>query len=240
MSNRSQILQPGYTDKVRDFIDIVEIRRATDSEDLDEIYRLRYEAYRRENFIRPNPGKMCIDELDDSKNHFDFGFYLNGRLLSSMRLHIVTSQEPQCATMLAFPEIVGKWLDEGKTLIDPSRFVTNLECSALYPELPLVMMRLPIMAAQYFNADNGVFTVRPEHVAFYKRVFRAKEMSEFRKFPYVDFNVILMRTDTNNPEKGIFKRYPYFKSSYLEQRALFKKSSPLLTSVTEISDFIPA
>jgi len=240
MSNLSQQSRLSHIDKVRNFIDIIEIRRAVDQEDLDAIYRLRYEAYRRENFIRPNIDKLCIDELDDSQNHFDFGFYLNDRLLSSMRLHIVTSKEPQCATMLAFPEIVGPWLDEGKTLIDPSRFVTDLECSAIYPELPLVMMRLPIMAAQYFGADHGVFTVRPEHVAFYKRIFRAKEMSGFRKFPYVDFNVILMRADTSNPDKGIFRRYPYFRSDYLEQRALFRNPNPALSNVIDLSNQIPA
>ena len=240
MSNQSQQSRLSHIDKVRNFIDIVEIRRAVDQEDLDAIYRLRYEAYRRENFIRPNIEKLCIDELDDSQNHYDFGFYLNDRLLSSMRLHIVTQQEPQCATMLAFPEIVGEWLKEGKTLIDPSRFVTDLECSALYPELPLVMMRLPIMAAQYFNANYGAFTVRPEHVAFYKRIFRATEMSGYRKFPYVDFNVILMRADTSNPEQGIFKRYPYFKSDYLEQRALFRSSKSTEPSSVEFSTHIPA
>ena len=228
-----------YSDRIQSFIDIIDIRRAVDAEDLETIYRLRYDAYRRENFIRPNPDKLCIDELDESKNHIDFGFYLNDRLLSSMRLHIVTTHNPQCATMLAFPEIVSQWLDQGKILIDPSRFVTDLECTALYPELPLVMMRLPIMAAQYYKADHGVFTVRREHVAFYKRVFRSEPVSGFRKFPYVDFDVVLMRTDTSNPDQGIFRRYPYFRSTYLEQRALFRSKSSSLLCTHEVSENYP-
>lgn len=240
MSNVSQRMALSYSDRVRSFIDIVEIRRAVDPEDLEAIYRLRYDAYRRENFIGPNPEKLCIDELDEAENHYDFGFYLNDRLLSSMRLHIVTKQNPQCATMLAFPEIVGSWLEQGKTLIDPSRFVTDLECTELYPELPLVMMRLPIMAAQYFKADHGVFTVRREHVAFYKRVFRSEPVSEFRKFPYVDFDVVLMRTDTNNPDQGVFKRYPYFRSDYLEQRALFRNTSSTPCFLRDVSEDRPA
>jgi hypothetical protein len=240
MNYVSQRVAPSYSDRVRRFIDIVEVRRAVDAEDLEAIYRLRYNAYRRENFIRPNSEKLCIDELDDSKNHYDFGFYLNDRLLSSMRLHIVTKHDLQCATMLAFPEIVGPWLEQGKILIDPSRFVTDLECTALYPELPLVMMRLPIMAAQYFQADHGVFTVRREHVAYYKRVFRSEPMSGFRKFPYVDFDVVLMRTDTNNPDQGIFKRYPYFRSDYLEQRALFRNAISRPSYLRDVSEKFPA
>ncbi len=226
MNERSQKAYPSYIERVNDFIDSVEIRRALDSEDLEAIYRLRYDAYRRENFIPANPEKKCIDELDESDNHFDFGFYLGSRLLSAMRIHIVTKEQPQCATMLAFPELVGPWLEQGKILIDPSRFVTDLECSILYPELPLVMMKLPIMAAEYFKADHGVFTVRAEHVRFYKRVFRSKPMSEFRKFPYVDFEVVLMRTDTDNPDENIFNRYPFFRSHYVEQRALFNRPDP--------------
>jgi len=226
MSEQSQKTYPTYLERVSNFLEIVEIRRALDGEDLEAIYRLRYDAYRREKFIPENLDNKCIDELDEGDNHFDFGFYLGGRLLSAMRIHVATQAQPQCATMLAFPELVGPWLEQGKTLIDPSRFVTDLECSVLYPELPLVMMKLPIMAAEYFKADHGVFTVRAEHVRFYKRVFRSKPMSEFRKFPYVDFEVVLMRTDTDNPDENIFKRYPFFRSNYVEQRALFNTPGP--------------
>ncbi len=214
-----------FEDRMRNFIDIVECRQALDAEDREAIYRQRYDAYRRENFIESNSDRLCIDELDYAPNKHDFGFYIAGQLVSSMRIHVVTKEQPNAATMLAFPEIVQPWLDQGQVFIDPSRFVADLEASRQYPELPLAMMKLPSMAVEYYDADYVIFTVRTEHIPFYKRVFRSVEMSEIRKFPYVDFNVILLRTETKNREEAVYKRYPYFKSTYLEQRALFREFS---------------
>jgi hypothetical protein len=228
-----------FTSRMKNFLDIVEVRQAFDSEELEAIFRLRYQAYRREEFIPSNSSRLCIDELDLAPNKYDFGFYIAGRLVSSMRLHILTKATPYAAAMLAFPDIVQPWLDQGKTFIDPSRFVVDFECSKLYPELPLAMMRLPIMAAQFFHADHGIFCVRHEHVAFYKRVFHSEPKSKFRKFPYVDMSVMLLRTETKNPGKGIFKRYPFFKSNYFEQRALFRETMLGNSSFVENSVVLP-
>ncbi len=221
MSNEAPVIRPSFADRMSDFLDIVEIRQAFDGEELEAIFRLRYQAYRRENFIPANASGLCIDELDTAPNKYDIGFYIAGRLVSSLRLHVVTKENPQAAAMMAFPDIVQPWLDEGHVFIDPSRFVTDHECSKLYPELALAMMKLPSMAVEYFNAKYVIFTVRAEHVAFYKRVFRSKPMSGVRKFPYVDFDVILLRTETENREEEVYKRYPYFRSNYLELRQLF-------------------
>ncbi len=239
MSGTRSTGSSAFVGRMGDFLDIVEVRQAFDGEELESIFRLRYEAYRREKFISRNSGGLCIDELDQAPNKFDFGFFIAGRLVSSLRLHILTKANPQAAAMLAFPDIVQPWLDQGKIFIDPSRFVVDYECSKLYPELPLAMMRLPIMAAQFFHADHGVFCVRKEHVAFYKRVFHSESKSEFRKFPYVDMSVMLLRTETKNPEKGIFKRYPFFKSSYIEQRALFREIGSGNSLFTENSVVMP-
>ncbi|MEX0860662.1 MAG: hypothetical protein WD017_07005, partial [Cucumibacter sp.] len=51
-----------------DLLERVEYRPATYSEDVEEIYRLRYEAYRREGYIPENPDRRCIDALDEAPN----------------------------------------------------------------------------------------------------------------------------------------------------------------------------
>lgn len=240
MSGTKETSNSAFNRRMTDFLDIVEVRQAFDGEELDAIFRLRYEAYRRENFISPNSSKLCIDELDLAPNKYDFGFYIAGRLVSSIRIHVVSKENPQAAAMLAFPDIVQPWLDQGKLIVDPSRFVVDYECSKLYPELPLAMMKLPCVAVDYFDADYAVFTVRTEHVAFYKRVLRSVPMSDVRKFPYVDFDVVLLRTETKNREEAVYKRYPYFKSSYLEQRQLFHKETGRFLQHAENSAVLPA
>ncbi len=229
-----------FAERMAEFLDIVEFRHAIDGEDLEAIYRLRYEAYRRENFIPKNTEKICTDKLDHALNKHVFGIYITGKLVSSIRLNILSKDHPYSPSMMAFSDILEPWLNQGQVFIDPSRFVTDLEVPTQFPELPMAMMKIPIMAAQYFSANYGLSSIRTEHAAFYKRVFHSRQVSEVRKFPYVDMQVILLRTETKNPDQSIFKRYPFFKSSYLDQRALFREQPVLPLSKMENSMVHPA
>lgn len=224
-----------FAKRMTEFLDIVEFRHAEESEDLEAIYRLRYQAYRREKFIESNPEKICRDDLDSASNKYVFGVHIAGRLVSSIRLNILSRANPCSPSMMAFSDILQPKLEQGLVFIDPSRFVTDLECITLYPELPMAMMRIPVMAAQYFNASYGLSSIRSEHAAFYRRVFRAEQVSNVRKFPYVDMAVILLKFDTKNPEDGIFKRYTFFKSNPLERRVLFRKKLHVPLAPAEIS-----
>ena len=52
-----------------------------------------------------------------------------------------------------------------------------------FPELPYLTVRLGYMACDYFNADTGLAMVRPDHQAFYRRVFLHETIAEPRPFP---------------------------------------------------------
>ncbi len=229
-----------FESRMRDFFEIIDIRPTKDAEDFEAIYRLRYQAYRRENFIPPNAERLCTDELDTTPNKHLFGIYIAGELVSSIRLSILSKEHPHSPSMMAFSDILNPWLDAGQVFIDPSRFVTERNVPLVYPELPLAMMKIPIMAAQYFKASYGLSTVRTEHAAFYKRVFHSKQVSDIRHFPYVDMNVVMLRTETKHPERGIFRRYPFFRSNYLEQRALFRDAGEVRDRRTKNTLVFPA
>ncbi len=229
-----------FLERMGEFFDIVEFRQAIDGEDLEAIYRLRYNAYRRENFINSNAERICTDELDHVPNKHVFGIYIAGRLVSSIRLNILSWSHPYSPSMMAFGDIVQPWLDQGQIFIDPSRFVTDQEASIQFPELPMAMMKIPVMAAQYFNANYGLSSIRTEHAAFYKRIFRSRPVSKVRKFPYVDMQVILLKTETQDADRGVFARYPFYRSNYLDRRLLFRENSVLPLSRTENSMVHPA
>ena len=68
-------------------------------------------------------------------------------------------------------------------IIDPARFVADPDKAKRFPELPYVTLRLAYMACEYFKADLGLAIVRPEHQAFYRRVFLHETIAEPRLFP---------------------------------------------------------
>ncbi len=210
-----------FNDRMQEFLDIVEFRRAVDQEDLEAIYRLRYEAYRREESIDANDSKICTDEIDGKPNEFTFGLYVAGQLVSSVRLNIVTRETPFGPGMMNFSDLLQDDLDNGMVFIDPSRFVTDAEAAKLYPELPYMTLRLAVLACGWFHADYCLSVTRLEHRAFYRRVFKSKPISDVRSFPYVNFDVQLMRADVEGLRDNLREKYPFFAFTYLEQRQLF-------------------
>src|SRR5262245_55584285 len=114
-------------------------------------------------------------------------------------------------------------LDQGKVVVDPARFVADPDRARRMPELPYVTLRLAYMACEYFNADLGLAIVRPEHQAFYRRVFLHKTIAEPRMFPGLLKPVGLMAADFPTLKEKVFVRYPMMRSSAFERRMLFER-----------------
>lgn len=188
----------------------------------DPVFRLRYEAYRREEFIPFNSLGVSTDNLDNVPNAFCFGIYIGEKLVSSLRIHHVTAEHRHSPTMKVFSDVLNPLLDEGCTFVDPSRFTTDFEASLAYPALPFLTLRIAVMASDYFGASYCLQLVRPEHVAFYRRVFRAVELAGVRPYPDLDFSVTLYGTDVPQELGTLYERYPFFRSTPEERWAMFR------------------
>ena len=213
--------QSAFPPPLADVIGKITYRRVSPDVVLDPVYRLRYEAYRRENFIPVNYEEICRDDLDDTPNGMTFGVYLEEQLIASIRIHILTPQLRKSPSMKVFPDILGPWLDAGLTFMDPSRFTVDKDASLALPALPYLTLRLSSMAAEYFNTDYTLSLVRPEHGAFYRRVFRAEKVSDIRRYPDIDFDVMLFRSKPEIVREPVKTRFPIFKSLPAERNALF-------------------
>ncbi|WDR01706.1 hypothetical protein PSQ19_13240 [Devosia algicola] len=64
-----------------DLLDRVEYRRVSIENEFDPVYRLRYEAYRREEFIPSNMQSITRDEYDLADNCYCFGVYIDDELV---------------------------------------------------------------------------------------------------------------------------------------------------------------
>lgn len=204
-----------------DILERVEYSRVRMDVTDNPIYRLRYEAYRREESVPFNDTGIVVDDLDTAPNGMCFGVHIDGQLVSSIRLHHISAKHPFGASMKTCADVLRPLLDRGETFIDPSRFTADYEASLAYPALPFLTLRIAVMASVYLNADACLALVRPEHTAFYRRVFGSEEMSEPRVYPGLAFPVQLFGAYVNTKLPMTLRRYPFFMSTEEERRDLF-------------------
>ncbi len=207
-----------------DILDRVEYRRVNPADLDDPIYKLRYEAYRRENFYPANDIGVLTDEFDDFDafpNSWNFGVYIDGALASSIRIHHVSQACRKSPANSLFSDILDPLIDEGHSFIDPTRFTVDFEASLAYPALPFLTLRIAVMGTRHFNTSYGVHCVRPEHGPFYKRVWGASLMCEARQWHNVGFPMELWGTKVSDNYERTLRRYPFFNSTEEERRNLF-------------------
>jgi N-acyl-L-homoserine lactone synthetase len=212
-------------ERTADPLEQVDYRLAETPEDKDRIYRLRYRAYLREGAILPSESERVTDRYDDLPNNYTFGVYVQDELYSSIRISVLTSEYRGSPSSEMFTELLHPELDRGKVIIDPTRFVADPEKAKTFPELPYVTVRLGYVACGHFNADIGLANVRPEHRAFYRKVFLQEPWGEPKLYPGLIKPVGLVAAHYPSIREKVFQRFPYMRSSAFERRMLFQRDS---------------
>lgn len=213
-----------FNDTLLDILDHVEYRRVDPTDYDDPIFRLRYDAYRREEFVPLNSLGTAVDDYDGTPNVHCFGVHINGELVSSLRIHHVTPQCRISPILSVYPDVLGPLLDQGRTMVDPTRFTADREATLAYPALPFLTLRLAAMATVYYEADYCLAAVRPEHAAFYRRVFLAEHLAGERHYNGLAFPIHLYAAHIPVVDAEVYRRRPFLMSTPSEREALF---SPL-------------
>jgi hypothetical protein len=203
----------------------VDYRLAQTAAEKEEIYDLRYRAYSREGVLKESAERRVTDQFDDLPNTWIFGVHLFGELFSSVRISLLNAQWRQSTSAHVFGDLLMPKLDRGEVMVDPSRFVADPDKAGRFPELPYLTLRLAYMACEYFKADFGLAIVRPEHQAFYRRVFLHETIAEPRLVPGLARPFGLMAADFPALHERVFERYPIMRSTAFERRMLFERSA---------------
>jgi hypothetical protein len=192
----------------------------------DSVYSMRYRAYRDSGLIPPSESRRVSDSFDDAPNAWIFGIYIDGELCSSLRLHVLTPEWRASISTEMFGDVLHPRLDRGEVFVDPARFAADPEKGQRFPELPYLTVRLAYLACDHFNADTGLALVRPDHQAFYRRVFLSETIAEPRLVPsFVDSKTVaLMASDFRTVREKVLTRFPIMRSSAFERRMLFQRA----------------
>jgi len=214
-------------------LDHVEYRLITGGEDLEAIYRLRYKSYLRSGMCGPIASGMFEDRWDNLPNSYRFGVYCYGELVSTVRLHYISSDQPYSPSIDAYPEILLPRLARGETFIDGTRFATDPDSAPAPGVLPFLTLRLAMVASRYFGQDSVLTPVKIEHSAFYARIFNAKQRTEAKVFPGVLAPIALFEIPCGENLRLTLERFPFFRSTPLEQRMMF--ANPAINRLQPLS-----
>lgn len=210
-----------FAEKVAELLKRVDYRLAQSDEDLERIYRLRYDANLRERAITENAEQRLADRFDEVPNVLNFGIFIDDVLTSALRLHVVSSAQPYSPALDAFPDLLAGTVATGTRLIDGNRFVADYPRARSFPELPYITLRIGILAATHFRCQLITASVRSEHYPFYKREYMAAKLCEPRPYPTLVKPLSLISIDFENNGDAIIARHPFYRSGAEERLRLF-------------------
>jgi hypothetical protein len=211
-----------FSDHVFKFLERVEHRVASNPVDREAAFRLRYDAYRRVGFLKARPEDKLYDPLyDDDPMAWISMSFVDGELAGTVRVNVGTAENAVLPGLQVFSDILAPRLRARQTVVEFTRLAANISLSSVHPELPYVIMRPGFMAAQHLDADFAVATPREEHIAFYKRAFRAALWCEPRDYPGLTAKLACMGAEYRAVRAAIEARYPFYQSTAAERVALF-------------------
>jgi hypothetical protein len=113
------------------------------------------------------------------------------------------------------------------------RFVSSLEFSQQYSEIPYITLRPTFLAEEFFAADYVIAGCLAEHQAFYRRIYGAGTWSAPRPYPHFKRSMALVAYDCNLQREKTYERYPFYQSTHAERARLFQRSSNVADRVLE-------
>ena len=213
----------GFSRHVMDVLEHIEYRLCDGGEDLEAIYRLRYNSYVHAGMVKPDASRMVKDKFDDLPNSYRFGVFFDGALVSTIRIHYASAKYAVSPSTDVFGDVLARRLSAGETFVDPSRFAADLEWSTSLRVLPYVTLRLAVVACNKFKATYCLTAIKEEHSSFYQRIFRSEQAVPPRTYPGLTVPVHLFQSKCSENMEATLDRFPFFQSTAFEQRMLFHR-----------------
>ncbi|WPZ31638.1 GNAT family N-acyltransferase (plasmid) [Sulfitobacter sp. OXR-159] len=181
----------------------------TESSDLEAIYRLRYTCYRAQQSIAKNEFGRMTDPFDEAANCVHVAVLMNDEVLAALRLHLVSKLSHVSPTLEVFPEVLDR-VENEETVLDPTRFVIAPKVRGRRVPLHFLALRIPFLAAMFYDIDWALAPVRGEHTAFYRRYLGYKPELEARVYPGLKKPVQLLIANFREQRDVVLARTPVF------------------------------
>ena len=136
---------------------------------MEAIFKLRYDAYYSQGLIYGNDEGSLSDWQDDESTSSIYGIRLHGKLVSTIRMSVISRKQKACLTYSLFKDHCDPILDEGEKIADGSRLAVNCSNSALRRSVILYTLSLAAAFSASVGASRAAIIARHTHVPFYQR-----------------------------------------------------------------------
>ena len=181
----------------------------TSSQDLEKVYRLRYNCYRTERSIAENERCIMTDQFDETPNCVHVAVEMDGEIFAAVRLHLVSKLSLESPTLAVFPELLN-YVKRGQTILDSTRFVINPAARKQRVSLHFLVLRIPFLATMFYDIDLALAPVRVEHSAFYRRYLGYELAMEARSYPGLKKPIQLLTAKAREQRDAVLARTPVF------------------------------
>lgn len=218
----SQDCKPSFSERMLRLRERSEHRCARTPSEKEAAYRVRYDAYIRQQLIAPRDDRMLRDEcFDDTPNAWITTTFIDRALASTFRIHVAERPGDPLPSARVYADVIAPRLESGCVLVDPTRLAARLTFAGSLSELPFLALRPAWLAAEHFDADFVLATVTADHQPFYRRVFGYEAWSEPRDYPGFKHKVACLGLDFRAARARVETRFPVFRSTAAEREALF-------------------
>jgi N-acyl-L-homoserine lactone synthetase len=164
----------------------ITVRKTGSRDELEAIFRLRYESYLRKGYIHSNPDGVMHDEWDELSTTIHFVAIRNGEIIGAVRL--VLDSTKGLPMERVFPEAINRLREQGRTVAEASTLVVAGDQSGSCRRLWMGLCRTLWEEAESRHVDELCIAVTPNHLGFYKRLL-FKKIGKARQ--YMSLNGIL-------------------------------------------------
>lgn len=195
------------------------IKRVHSAKLRDEVYCLRYRAYRKEDAIEPNEAEAFEDHYDHQPNHVLWALTYETRVIGSMRTTWFGPDDPyKIPEMEAYAEYISS-IPTNLRILSGNRLVTDPDLASTSSRLVLLLFRHHLAIARQ-KTDWAVAAVRKNHLPFYRRVLHLEKVSEARTYPGLRCSMCLMACDFHQNIADVIEETPLLKPRGYEKMFL--------------------
>ena len=199
---------------------MLKMKRAHSCAMRDEIYALRYRAYRKEEAIEANNIEAFEDQYDHQPNNVLWALTLDEKVVGSIRTTWFDPADPHpIPEMHAYSEEISRLVPFGVRMLSGNRLVTEPTLAAMSAQFVFFLLMHHMVVAQK-RADWAVAAARINHLAFYRRVLRLERASEGKPYPGLCCPMYLMACDFKANIDSVMEKMPQLKPRGFEQMFL--------------------
>lgn len=185
------------------------VYKVANKSDMDTVFRIRYEAYLKQGYIKPNELLLLTDEFDDLQFSISFLAICGDKPFGTMRIVIDSDKFGLPMDKEGFSQDIKHLRQQGRKLAEVCKLsVLKDNDVESFPKGILLGIQKIMLNYAYRNYVNDlVITVVPKHTPFYEKVLLFEKLNNGIYHSLNSIQAISMRLNIDTLEECYRGKY---------------------------------